>query len=142
MKNQIKILTLVLSISLFFVSVVFFSCNKNSDPRQPPDMSLQTGAGYTFTDATVALGDTLKVGVVVIKTEDPLNTFNVSYVYDAGSSSTTVLNQTLTGSEQNNGFSRDITIATRNQAGVEKYTFTVVDRDGNIASKSLTITVQ
>lgn len=52
-----------------------------------------------------------------------------------------IFSETLSGSNGDN-YTKDITITTRNIAGTEKYTFTVVNRDGLRNSVSLTLTVQ
>ena len=116
------------------------SCKKETDAHIPPDMSFKTAAGYTHSDATIPQGDSVLIGVTVTKTEDDLRTFNVSYAYDAGSS-TTFSNYTMTTAEYT-GYDHDFTIHSRNQAGTEKWIFTVTDRDGNVTQKSITLTVQ
>ena len=138
MKN--KIITSTLLILVLFGTLTSMSCKKEKDPRVPPDLALKTGANYISSDMTVLQNDTLLVGVTATKTEDKLNTFNVSYVYDGGAS-VSKSNETILGAEED-GFSRDIKIITRSQSGTEKWTFTVTDLDGNITSKSLILTVQ
>jgi hypothetical protein len=136
MKNQIRLLSVMLLIAS---TVAFFSCKK--DEHVPPNISLKTDAGYTSADATVAQGDSVLFGIVAEKTEDELLTFDVSVAYDGSASTNSILNEDVfsTGAD---GFERDVKVGTRLQAGTEKYTFTVTDRDGNIAQKSVTLTVQ
>ena len=134
MKNYI-IIPVIMLISMSM------SCKKNVDPHTPPDMAFKTGVGYTSGDATILHGDSVKVGIVITKTEDDLRTFNISYAYDGASSSTTYLNYTMTSAEYG-GFDHDYWIHSRNVAGSEKWIFTVVDRDGNMTQKSITLTVQ
>ena len=69
-----------------------------------------------------------------------LKSFNVSVSYDGGAAATT-LNESLSGSQGDN-YDKDVTLTARNEAGTEKYTFTVVNRDGLVNSVSLTLTVQ
>ena len=116
------------------------SCKKEEDPHIPPDMTFKTGTTYTSGDATIGLGDTVTVGVVVTKMEDDLRTFNLSYSYDGGSPVTSS-NYSMTAAEYT-GYDHDFQIIARNQAGSEKWTFTVTDRDGNVTQKSITLTVQ
>lgn len=125
------------------LSVFVSSCKKDEDEdeRNPPAVSFKTDAGYTFADDTVGQGDTIKVGIVATKTEDELNTFNVSYNYDGASTSTTYYNYSLSAAEYD-GYSKDTTFVTRSVAGTEKWSFTITDRDGNITTKSFTLTVQ
>jgi hypothetical protein len=89
----------------------------------------------------VAHGDSVLFGIIAEKTEDELLTFDVSVAYDGASSTNSILNEDVfsTGAD---GFDKDVKVGTRLQAGTEKYTFTVTDRDGNIAQKSVTLTVQ
>ena len=117
------------------------SCKKEKDAHVPPDVALKTTAGYTWQDGIAGLQDTLTVGVIVTKTEDDLKSLNLSYSYDGSSTKTTFYNYVVADSEKG-GFSKDIDIITRNQAGTEKWVVTVVDRDGNITQKSFTLTVQ
>ena len=129
-------------IAIAFTANIFPSCKGKEDKRTPPTMTLKTGGIYTSADATVGMNDTITVGVTVTKTEDILKSFNVSYAFDGATTTTTSTNETLTSAtEQNNGFSRDVQIITRNVAGTEKWTFTVSDLDGNLSSKSITLTV-
>lgn len=117
------------------------ACKKNVDPHVPPDVVFKTGTGYTSTDATVGLEDTLLVGIIATKTEDDMKSYNVSYAYDGSTTTTTFYNYLLTADEYTS-YSHDIEIITRNQAGTERWVFTIVDRDGNITQKTINLTVQ
>jgi ABC-type amino acid transport substrate-binding protein len=116
----------------------FASACKKEDEKTPPSLTFKTGSGYTSADATVAKGAAIKVGVTATKTEDDLKTFAVSYIYDAATSTTTFSNTTITTPT---GYDTDVNITARNQAGTEKWYFTVTDKDGNITQKSITLTV-
>jgi hypothetical protein len=118
----------------------FASCEK--DEGKLPSIEFKTGATYTSADKTVAKGEAVLVGIKAAKTEDKdvLKTFNVSVSYDGAAANTTV-NQALTGSQGDN-YEVDVPIIARNQDGTEKYTFTVVNRDGLVNSVTLTLTVQ
>ena len=132
MKN-IKPLVLILSTVL----LLSFSCKKKkADAHIPPDVSLKSGAGYTDGDKTVNKKDTILVGITASKTEDDLKSYNVSYYYDNGATSTTLYNYYLTSAEANS-YTHDIKIGARNQAGTEKWVFSIVDRDGNITQKTI-----
>lgn len=112
-------------------------CKKETDPRVHPDMVFKTGAGYTSADDTVGTQDTLLMGVIITKTEDPLIALNVSVAFDGGGSST-VHNQEISGEH----VEYDHQVITRDQAGTEEWIFSVTDRDGNITTKSIKLTVQ
>lgn len=134
--KHVKAILLVLGFSLFIIS-----CKKEKDEHVPPNVSLKTSTGYTSADATVAQGATIKVGFVAEKTEDELKTFNVSHAFDGAS--TTITDQTFTlENDEEDHYEKDYTFTTRAQAGTEKYIFTITDRDGNIAQKTITLTVQ
>ena len=135
-------------ISLSFIALVLMttSCKKktaaeaNVDPRIPPDMVFKTGTIYTSANIMATRLDTLLIGVVVTKTEDNLTSFNASVAYDGSSTTTSFFNHHLSSNEYS-GYTVDIPYYTRNQAGTEVLAFTIVDRDGNITTKSITITV-
>ena len=130
-----KILVFITILGVVFIS----SCEK--DEMVPPTIDFTIGAGYTATDAHIALNTSFKIGVDAKRTEDKddLKTFLVTRSYD-GAAATTVYNLTLT-SAQAAEFTKDYNLTTRNMAGTEKYSFTVTNRDGLITTKSITITV-
>jgi hypothetical protein len=134
MKNIILLFSLVIVLG-------FSSCKKNKDAHIPPDLELKTGGNYTSGNTTVMHGDSVLVGIVITKKEDDIKTLNFSYAYDGNSSTTTLMNVTMTAAEYG-GYDHDFWIHTRNVAGTEKWIFTVTDRDGNLAQKSFTLTVQ
>ena len=137
MKAIKKIIVAIILVST--CSFVIGSCEK--DKHIPPNINLKTGVGYTSADATVAKNQSIKVGITAEKVEDDMLTYNVSYAYDGAA--TTVTSQTfnLVGSEQQH-YDKDVTFTTRNQNGTEKWIFTITDKDGNIAQKQITLTVQ
>jgi len=134
--KSIKALLIILSLSIFSIS-----CEKEKDAHVPPNVSLKTGTGYTSADAEVAQATQVMVGFVADKTEDELKTFNVSYAFDNAATTTTDTTITLTTAEEDH-YEKDYTFTTRNQAGTEKWIFTITDRDGNIAQKQVVLTVK
>jgi hypothetical protein len=126
----------------FLTLALISSCKKKkSDPHVPPNVSFKTGGIYTSGDKTVNRNDSVLVGIIATKTEDDLKSYNVSYYYDGATSSTTFYNYLLSASEIN-AYDHDIKIMTRNQAGSEKWVFSIVDRDGNITQKTILLSVQ
>jgi hypothetical protein len=123
----------------FSALILFIGCDK--EPEIPPALELKTGTGYTSQDATVAKDSTLTVGIIATKTEDDLKTYNVSVSYDGAASTSTLENFTLSGGEKAL-YEKDVTFTVRNQAGTEKYYFTITDVDGNIVQKILNFTVE
>ena len=114
------------------------SCNKNKDKMIPPELHFKTDAGYTYADCTLTTNDTITVGVNAAKTEgkDLLTRFVVAQSLD-GASSTTWYQESF----NNDTYTKDLTIITRNVAGTEKYTFTIINRDGLVTSLNLMLTV-
>ena len=134
-----KKITLI-AITILFL-VVSFSCKKKKkDAHVPPDVVFKTGGIYTSGDRTLNKQDTITVGITATKTEDDLKSYNVSYAYDGNTTSTTFYNYVLSSGEAN-GYSHDVQIITRNQAGSEKWIFSIVDRDGNLTQKTILLTV-
>jgi hypothetical protein len=121
-------------------------CKKKSpdsaviDPRIPPAMTFKTGGNYTSRDTIVIKQDTLLIGIIVTKTEDNLTSFNASASYDGSNTTTTFFNHHLSSAEYG-GYTVDVPYYVRNQSGNEVLTFTIVDRDGNITKKTITVTV-
>ncbi len=134
--KPVKAILLVLCFSF-----AILSCKKEKDKHVPPNVSLKTGTGYTSADATVAKTTSVKVGFAAEKTEDELKTFNVSHAFDGATTTETDATIVLTADQEDN-YENDYTFTMRNQAGMEKYIFTITDRDGNISQKTIVLTVQ
>jgi len=135
--KKIKLITSVLFLS--FLILILASCKK--DPGRLPTISFKSGTGYTSSDVSLAKNTAFKIGIDAAKSEeeDVLKTFNISVTYDGGTSST-AYTATLTSAQEDN-FSYDFVGTTRNQAGTEKYSFTITNRDGLINTVTLTLTV-
>lgn len=116
------------------------SCEK--DEGKLPNIAFKTGAGYVSTSDSVGMNDTLTIGINASKAEDKdvLKSFDVSKSLDGGTASS-IYSETMTSATEDS-YSKDIQVITRNQAGTEKYTFTVVNRDGLKGQVSLTLTVK
>lgn len=114
------------------------SCEKETDPRVHPSLTFRSDTGYVAADDTVSQQDTLMIGAIIDKTEDPLISLNVSRAYDGGASAT-IEDISLTGQTH---VEHDVQVITRAQTGSEKYNFAVLDRDGNVTLKSILLTVQ
>lgn len=128
------IVSLVLCCGMFF----FVSCEKEAEI--PPKIQFKTDAGFLSADATVAKGANLKAGISITKVEDELKTLNVSVAYDGATSTETKQKIDISGNPDN--FTKDIEFTSRNQAGSEKWYFTVTDSDGNTAQISLNLNVE
>lgn len=129
---------LMCGIALFSVITLSSSCKKEEDKQIPPDISFKTGSGYTFASGTFPMNDTLLVGINAAKTEDKdnLKKFVATQQYDAGT-----INTIVNESFDQDTYSKDMTIITRGVAGTEKYTYTIINRDGLTSTKTLVLTV-
>ena len=125
--------------SALILSVFAIGCKK--DAHTPPVITLKTGVGYISEDGIVARNQSIKAGLTAAKTEDNMTSLNVSYAYDNSSSTITFKTFSLEGTEQEH-CDRNILFTTRNQAGTEKWIFTITDKDGNVSQKQLALTVQ
>lgn len=131
MKNRLT------QLSLLVILLTLGSC----DEGKLPNIAFKSGPNYISSDATVGKLETVTFGIEASKAEkkDPLKKFNVSVSFDGGDN-TTLIQKDLDSSQGDN-FEEDVEITTRDQAGTEKYTFTVTNRDGLINQVSVTLTV-
>ncbi len=133
MKKLFSILAVTASL------VYFSSCEK--DEGKLPNISFKTGSSYVSTNMTVKKDTVLNIGITASKAEDKdvLTTFTGTVSY-ASAADSTLVSESLSGSNANN-YTKDISIRTHNAAGTEKYTFTVVNKDGLKNSVTFTLTV-
>lgn len=129
------------SILLLAVFACLASCEK--DEGKLPNISFKTGGSYLSANATAKGGTSITIGITASKSEDKdvLKKFNVSKSVN-GAAATTVTSKDLSGSEGDN-FSFDYTTTLENVAGqINKYTFTVTNRDGLVNQVELSVTIQ
>ena len=76
----------------------------------PPTLDFSTGAGYTSSDAHIALNTAFKIGVDAKRTEDKddLKTLAVTVSYD-GAAATTFDNVTITSAQAGRDYRKIIT---------------------------------
>jgi len=136
MKRIIKFSALIIAIS--FIA----SCKKEEDEGKLPNIAFKSGATYVSGDISVKKDTTITVGISASKAEDKdvLISFDESRSYDGSATMTSVYSETLTGAN-GDAYSKDLTIHTRTTAGTEKYTFTVINRDGLKNSVTINLTV-
>ncbi|MCB0667446.1 MAG: hypothetical protein KDC80_16575 [Saprospiraceae bacterium] len=129
-----------LSISMVSLCLLV-SCEK--DEGILPDIHFKTGGNYISSDMTLPGGSSVLIGIEAAKTEDKdvLKKFNISKSID-GATPVTIYDQDLSGSEGDNySYDFNTTIDTVSSQ-MEKYTFTVTNRDGLVNQVSLTLTVE
>jgi hypothetical protein len=134
-----KKLNLLFVILLAVVS--FSACKKEEDAGKLPNIAFNTTAGHVSADITLKKDTTVTIGAIATKAEanDVLKSFDASRSYD-GAAAASFYSEPLTGTS-GDAYAKDLTITTRNQSGTEKYTLTVVNKDGLKNSVSLTVTV-
>lgn len=130
-------------ITVFIATTIFTACKK--DQRKPPVIEFTTGSNlYTVKGNnldTLNRNQSYSIGLKITKVEDEIKSINVSVVYDGSSSSSSIYNAN-TSKKQYDGFETGQIITTRNQAGTEKFTFAVIDFDGNIGTVELNAIVK
>jgi hypothetical protein len=126
-------------IPLLFFLLICISCENEQETAA--SIEFKTDIGYTSQDATISFGSSITVGIVADKAENNFKTYNVSVSYDGASTTITVQNFTIS-SDENTHYDKDVNFTIRNQTGMEKYYFTIVDVDGNIVQKILTFKVE
>jgi hypothetical protein len=121
------------------VLVAFSACEKKdaSSPRTNPTIVFRNDPGYTFRDDTVGQMDTVRVGVIINRGTDGLHSFKVERRFDQGP--VQVTDSLPLGIDS---FEFDKLIITRAQPGKERWSFVVVENDGDMIRRSITFTVQ
>ncbi|MEZ4790132.1 MAG: hypothetical protein R2811_08960 [Flavobacteriales bacterium] len=120
------------------ITLVSASCNRDDDESSVnPTIQFVIEEGYTYQSDTVAVSDTLLVGVRISKGDDGLNIFKVLSKYDNGAEE--VQDSLPIGTET---FAFDKVIRIRPVAGTERWTFSVQETDGDIIRRALTFTVE
>ena len=125
---------------LFAILVLasFTACEKK-DPAKPavnPTIQFRTGEGYTHTNETVNPGDEVLIGVLIERGTDAMHHFKVTVSYDGGTPQVT--DSLPMGIDS---FEFDKLVITRQQAGTERWSFNVVENDGDVIRRALTFTV-
>ena len=126
---------------VFTVLSVISACEK--DKGLLPNISFKTGTTYISKDTTLSAGTDFTIGINASKAEtvDVLKQFNLSKSVNGGVA-VTEYTKSLTGTE-GDSYSYDYFNTLENNPGqVNKYTFTVTNRDGLINQVSISITIQ
>ncbi|MEZ4922617.1 MAG: hypothetical protein R2780_05535 [Crocinitomicaceae bacterium] len=117
------------------------SCEK--DEGKLPEIEFKTGTGYTYADATIAGGTTVKIGIEAKKEEnkDVLKKFDISESVNGGTL-TSIYNVDVPQAQEDE-YEYDFTTTLDTTSGdTHKYTFTITNRDGLTNQVSLTLTIQ
>lgn len=119
------------------------SCKKDKDEGKLPNISFKTGAGYTSADATVDTGATVKIGITTSKAEeeDLLTKFTITRTIDTVTTDLYSKNLSVTTGDADS-YTYDFEAKAGKVAQKEKYTFTVINRDGLVNKIAITLNVQ
>lgn len=128
-----------ISAALMLLIIIFSGCKKQ-DEGEEMTINFKTTSGYTYTDATLDGGSSLKIGVEAetVKKKDPIIKFNISRSVNGGGTNT-VYSEDLETTAYNYDYVFTLDTVSGN---VNKYTFTVTNRDGLLAQKFITLTVK
>ncbi len=115
------------------------ACERDTDttPTVNPTIQFSNDSGYTFQNDTIAVLDTARVGIRIARGTDAMHHFKVTVSYDGGSEQTT---DSLPMGTDN--FEFDKTVIARAEPGLEKWTFNVIENDGDAIKRSITFTVE
>lgn len=125
----------------FIALIMISSCEK--DEGKLPNINLKLTVGYIYGDTTMPAGTIFKIGINASKAEDKdvLKQFNVSESINGGAL-TSIFDKTLSGSEGDN-YSYDLQDTLGSVSGqINKYTFTVTNRDGITNQVIVNVTIQ
>lgn len=135
MKNFKLILILVAALGMSVVS-----CSKDDDPAVDltPSIDFKGGSDYISADATVIAGEEFKIGITASSnTSSGKNLTSVKYTIT--SNDQIVLEEDSVFNE--NAYNVDYFFRMDNE-GMATFKFDVTDKDGQMSSKSLTITAE
>jgi hypothetical protein len=137
--NNTRFLRFILPLIL----IMFIAgCEDEEDENETPAViEFKTGEQYISEDASVSKGAVITVGIVADKGENNFKRYNVSVAYDNAVTTKTVQEFRISDDE-NVHYEKDVTISVRNQAGKEKFYFTISDTEGNLVQKAVTLAVE
>jgi hypothetical protein len=147
MRKKIRLSMLAILAVVLFVSVSSCKKDENADAGNLPRIEFRTGTSsvagkaYTAADASIYDLDTCVIGIKAWKAETPdvLKTFTIVRS-ESGVADTTILNQTLTTAQQDTFYTEYYYVVPRPGNRKQTFKFSVINRDGLIGTKSLTVT--
>lgn len=123
-------------------AMVFTSCKKDDDEEPTVDLTpilnFIGGAGYTDTDATLAPSSAFKVGITAeenANSQKNIESFKVVRTFN--NVPTTVYEDDNIGEPT---YTKELDLVANTESGVERWTFTVTDKDGLTKQLVLNIT--
>ncbi|MEI8201703.1 MAG: hypothetical protein WCH34_01740 [Bacteroidota bacterium] len=130
--RNLKVRIAFLFISIFVIGGMLFSCQKDSE-HSPPTITLTNDNGFASADTTLSVGAKVKIGIYAHGLGANITYFNVSI--DNGTNVQTLLDSGLNASELNWSYE-----VIKSYLPVEKWIFTVMDKDRNKSSVSISLT--
>ncbi|MEJ5301868.1 MAG: hypothetical protein HPY80_06565 [Bacteroidales bacterium] len=134
-----KMRRIALFLLLAATTSVFTACTKDEESTdKAPTIAFKGSAGFISSDATLPAGSTTMVGIMAsanANTNSKLVRFKVTRTFN--NVPEVVVDSTLANLST---FSIEGQIDVRREAGSERWTFEIVDKDGQSASLSLNIT--
>jgi hypothetical protein len=126
-------------ILLLIAAIIFFaSCKKEKD-AELPDISFKTGSSYISTNTTLGKSEIVTVGIAADKKNADLMTFKV---YQSGANSSFSLQNTYNVSnDEKDHYEKDYKITTDTASGSENWKFEISDKNGNVNSVELKLTI-
>jgi hypothetical protein len=132
-------LRLLLGIVIGLALLLATGCDKDEpDDLVNPSIQFRGDSTFTYANDTVGLQDTVLFGVIVTEGSESLRSFKVVRSYDGPYGGITLDSVPYTGSP----FTYIHSFVMRDQAGTERYNFSVLDEHGNTINRALTLTVQ
>ncbi|MBK9760110.1 MAG: hypothetical protein IPO90_09100 [Flavobacteriales bacterium] len=125
--------------ALLLLFALITSCEKDNavDGSSAADITFRNDSGYTFTNDTVGLSDTLRIVMIAAEGTDPLELFVLHVSYDGDPAI-----GTDTADINVNPYMFDKQVITRSVPGTEKWTFGVIEGDGDRTQRSITLVTQ
>lgn len=117
---------------------IFSSCGDGDKVNPKPTIALSSGSGLTSADATVFKDSTVKFSIVGTSTDKEIASFNITSSTNGGTAGT-LKDSTIGKSALNYTYNFKASGATGDKI---KITFTVVDKNGEKASTSVTLTLK
>lgn len=123
-----------------FIFVFFSSCKKN-DRANEPEVTFKTGTGYVSGNTATGKNHILTVGIIADKNEADLRRLDIKVKYSYLTSQPTKKTFYMNENEASH-FETEYEIKTAGENGTETWTFEATDKDGNIGTNTIVITVQ
>ncbi len=120
------------------VGTFFSSCQKDNPTVTPPTITFNTGAGFTYQDATIESGTVVKVGVVALaSTSSNKNLSNFKLTLTSNNVTQTLVDSTF----NSNSFQANYSI-TFDSTGTVRLLAVITDKAGQTAEKSFNIIIE